>query len=85
MLKISEYPSSIGFGYAIPTRGKDVVGSAADLREFQYYVCSFICLSYYYPCLTFTDRIHARELHVPEMDLMSSSALSSLETKGMII
>ena len=41
MLRISEYPSSSGFGYAIPTRVKDEVGSVADLREFQYHVCIF--------------------------------------------
>ena len=68
-LEISEYPSSSGFGYAIPTRGEDVVGSVADLCEFEYSVCSFTFV-YSSLCLTFTDRIHACELHVPEMDLM---------------
>ena len=39
VLTISEYPSSSGFGYAIPTRGNEGLGSLADLRRFQYYVC----------------------------------------------
>ena len=82
-LRIPDYSSSSGFGYVIPTRGKKGVGSLAMLREFNYLVCSLIHL--FYSCLTFTDRIHVCELHVPEMDLMSSSALSSLETKGKTI
>ena len=48
-----------------------------------HHVCSFIRI--FYPCLTFTDRIHARERHVLEMDLMSLSAQSSLEMKDMTI
>ena len=39
LLTISEYPSSSGFGYALPTRGNEGLGSLADLRRFQYYVC----------------------------------------------
>ena len=39
LLKISEYPSSSGFGYAIPTRGNVGVGSVGKLRQFQYHVC----------------------------------------------
>ena len=51
-LKIADYPSSSGFGYAIPTRRKgDGVGSLALLREFEYNVCTFICL--FIPCLIF--------------------------------
>ena len=53
------------------------------LRAFNYIVCNLIHLSY--PFLIFTNRIHASELHVLEMDFMSSSALLSLETKGMTI
>ena len=83
MLRIPDYPSSSGFGYTIPTRGKNGVGALAMLREFDYHVCRFICL--FYSCLTCIDRIHSRELHVPEMDLMSLSASSSLETNGMTI
>ena len=45
ILRISEYPSSSGFGYAIPTRGKKGVGSLAELREFQYNVCIVFYLS----------------------------------------
>jgi hypothetical protein len=45
MLKISEYPSSSGFGYIIPTRGNVGIGSLEALREFQYHVC--IVLSVY--------------------------------------
>jgi hypothetical protein len=83
-LRISEYPTLSGFGYAIPTRGNAGVGSLEELREFQYHVC-IVFIRLFYPCLTFADRIRARELHVPEMDLMLSSALSSLETKDMTI
>jgi hypothetical protein len=83
ILRIADYPSSSGFGYAIPSRGKEGVGSLRDLRRFEYRVCIFICL--FNPCLISIDRIHACELHVLEMDLMSSFALSSLETKGMTI
>ena len=83
MLRIADYPSSSGFGYAIPTRGKEGVGSLKKLRQFEYHVCCFICL--FNSCLRSIDRIHSRELHVPEMDLMSSSALSSLEMKGITI
>ena len=83
VLRIADYPLSSGFGYAIPTRGKDGVGALEMLREFEYHVCSFIGL--FNSCLISVDRIHSPELHVPEMDLMSSSALSSLETKDMNI
>ena len=38
-LRISEYPSSSGFGYAIPSRGNVGLGSLAKLCEFQYHVC----------------------------------------------
>ena len=37
-LRIPEYPSSSGFGYAIPSRGSVGVGSLADLRDFQHHV-----------------------------------------------
>ena len=82
-LRIRDYPSSGGFGYVLPTRGKKGAGGLAKLLDFNYNVCSFICL--FYPCLTSIDRIHSRELHVPGMDLMLSFASSSLETNGMSI
>ena len=46
ILKIADYPSSSGFGYAIPSRGIDgVLGSLRKLRQFEYSVCViFICL-----------------------------------------
>ena len=38
-LRISDYPSSSGFGYVLPTRAKvGVVGSLAKLRQFNYLV-----------------------------------------------
>ena len=84
MLRITNHASSSGFGYVTPTRAKNgKVGSLAMLRDFNYLVCNLIHL--FYPFLIFTNRIHACELHVPEMDLMSLSALLSLETKGMTI
>ena len=42
MLRISEYPLSSGFGYALPSRGNLGVGSLAKLREFQYHVCKVL-------------------------------------------
>ena len=84
LLRIDDYPSSSGFGYVIPTRGKKGVGALKMLREFDCRVCSLIRL--FNPFwLTSMDRIHSRELHVPEMDLMLSSVSSSLETKGITI
>ena len=83
ILRIADYPSSGGFGYAIPTRGKEGVGSLKKLRQYNYHVCSFICL--FNPCLMSIDRIHFRELHVPKVDSMSSSVLSLLEKKGLTI
>ena len=81
--EFSKHPFSSGSGYPIPIRGEVGVGSVAKLRQYQYHVCSFIRLFYPGPCcITLTDRIHARELHVLEMDLMLSSALSSLEAKA---
>ena len=81
--EFSKHPFSSGFGYLIPTCGEVGVGSVAKLRQYQYRICSFIRLFYPGPCsITFTDRIHSRELHVLEMDLMLSSALSSLEAKA---
>jgi hypothetical protein len=50
-LRIADYPSSGGFGYAIPTRGKGGRGRAGtlgQLRKFEYHVCGFICL--FNPC-----------------------------------
>ena len=42
ILKICDYPSSSGFGYAIPSRGIDgVLGSLRKLRQFEYSVCYF--------------------------------------------
>ena len=83
ILRVADYPSSSGFGYAIPSRGKDGVGSLKKLRQFEYRVCISICL--FNPFLISIDRIHSREPHVHEMVWMSSSALSSLERKGMTI
>ena len=46
VLKIADYPSSSGFGYAIPSRGIDgVLGSLSKLRQFEYRVC--VILSVY--------------------------------------
>ena len=42
ILRIADYPSSSGFGYAIPSRGKDGVGSLRKLRQFEYRVCTFL-------------------------------------------
>ena len=42
LLMISDYPSSSGFGYAIPTRREKGVGSLVNLRKFDYNVCIFI-------------------------------------------
>ena len=79
----SVLPSSSGFGYVIPTRGKKGVGSLAMLRKFNNLVRSLIRqIPPILPYLTSTGKIHAYKLHVPEMGLMSSSALSSLEMKG---
>ena len=44
LLMISDYPSSSGFGYAIPTRAEKGVGSLVNLRKFDYRVCSFISI-----------------------------------------
>ena len=39
-LRIGDYPSSSGFGYAMPSRGKgNGVGALGMLREFEYRVC----------------------------------------------
>ena len=84
VLRIPDHASSSGFGYVIPTRIKGAVGSLSMLREFNYLVCSLVFYSTLNQHLL-RDRMHACELHVPEMDLMSSSALSSLERMGMTI
>ena len=83
VLRIADHASSSGFGYTIPSRGREGGGLLKMLRQFNYHVCSFICLLH--PCLISIDRIHSRELHVPEMDLMSSSVPSSSEKKDMTI
>ena len=44
LLRVSDYPSSSGFGYVIPSRGKEGVGSLKKILQFNYPVCSF-CLS----------------------------------------
>ena len=44
VLRIADYPSSSGFGYALPSRGNEGVGSLRKLRQFQYNVGCFICL-----------------------------------------
>ena len=85
MLRIPDHASLYGFGYMyfLPTQAREKkgkVGSLAMLRDLNYLVRDLIHL--FYSCLIFTDKIHARQLHVPEMDLMSSSAL---ETKGLTI
>ena len=85
VLTIADYPSSSGFGYALPSRGNEGVGSLKKLRHFQYHVCSFYLSIQLTLRLIFIDRIHSRELHVPEMGLMSSSESSSLETKDTTI
>ena len=41
ILRIADYPSSSGFGYAIPSRGKEGVGALRKLRQFEYTVGSF--------------------------------------------
>ena len=45
LLRIADYPSSSGFAYVIPTRGKKGVGALEMLREFDCRVCSFISVS----------------------------------------
>ena len=73
--------SPSGFGYAIPSRtDPNLIGTVGRLRRFDYRVGSFIPL--FYRCLMFMERIHSRELRVPEMDMTLSSALSSLGAKG---
>ena len=39
ILRIADYPSSSGFGYTIPTRGKEGAGSLKRLRQYNYHVC----------------------------------------------
>ena len=57
ILKIADYPSSSGFGYAIPSRGiNGVLGSVSKLRQFEYSVCGiFICLIQQPLCLIFIE------------------------------
>ena len=45
ILRIADYPSSSGFGYAIPSRGKEGVGSLKKIRQFEYTVCSLFVYS----------------------------------------
>ena len=87
ILRIPDHASLYGFRYImmyfIPTQAREKkgkVGFLAMLRDFNDLLRNLIHL--FYSCLIFTDKIHARQLHVPEMDLMSSSAL---ETKGLTI
>ena len=55
------------------------------LYQVQYHVCSFYLSIQVTLRLISIDRIHSRELHVPEMGLMSSSKSSSMETKDTTI
>ena len=41
ILRIADYSSSSGFGYANPSRGNEGVGSLRKLRQFEYTVSSF--------------------------------------------
>ena len=83
ILRIADHALSSGFGYTIPSCGKEGAGLLKYLHQFNYHVCSFICP--FNPCLISIDRIHSCKLHVPKMDLMSSSTSSSLEMKDMTI